>query len=144
MIKSVLREICIILLLCVAIVLILGVVFYDYIPSNKAVPNKLEAYTTPENIQQEIDEKVIEAEKESVTYTITGSDLNLYKQTNSYVSGKPDPFSASTDISEPNNGDNPNINENSQGNSNNENKPITNTTVDPNSTGTFFNNTGLK
>lgn len=144
MIKSVLREICIILLLCVAIVLILGVVFYDYIPSNKAVPNKLEAYTTPENIQQEIDEKVIEAEKESVTYTITGSDLNLYKQTNSYVSGKPDPFSASTDISEPNNGDNPNTNENNQGNSNNENKPITNTTVDPNSTGTFFNNTGLK
>lgn len=146
MIKSVLREICIILLLCVAIVLILGVVFYDYIPSNKAVPNKLSTYVTPENVQQEIEEKVTETEKESVTYTITGADLNLYKQTNSYVSGKPDPFSASTDISEPNNGGSPNANENNQGNGSNisTTEPITNNTVDPNSTGTFFNNTGLK
>ena len=41
MVKSVFKEICIMLLLCIAIVLILGVIFYDSIPSNKAVPNKL-------------------------------------------------------------------------------------------------------
>ena len=39
MLKTVLKETCIMLLLCVAIVLILGVVFYDYIPANKAIPN---------------------------------------------------------------------------------------------------------
>jgi uncharacterized SAM-binding protein YcdF (DUF218 family) len=41
MFKSVIKEILIMLLLCVAIVLILGVIFYNYIPTNKAIPNKL-------------------------------------------------------------------------------------------------------
>ena len=48
MVKSVLKEICIMLLLCIAIVLILGVLFYDSIPSNKIVPEKLSAYETPQ------------------------------------------------------------------------------------------------
>ena len=58
MIKSVLKETFIMLLLCVAIVLVLGVIFYDYIPANKAVPNKLEAYTTPENVKAEIEQEI--------------------------------------------------------------------------------------
>ena len=96
MVKSVFKEICIMLLLCIAIVLILGVIFYDSIPSNKAVPNKLSAYTTPENVQSEIDEEVSGMNKVEVSYEITSSDLTLYKQTQSYTPGKPDPFSAST------------------------------------------------
>ena len=43
MFKSVIKEILIMLLLCVAIVLILGVIFYNYIPTNKVIPNKLAA-----------------------------------------------------------------------------------------------------
>ena len=96
MVKSIIKEIFIMLLLCVAIVLVLGVIFYDYIPANKAVPNKLATYTTPENIQQEIDEEITQMNKVEVSYEITGADLSLYKQTNSYTTGKPDPFSAST------------------------------------------------
>ena len=38
MLKSVFKEIFIMLLLCVAIVLILGVMFYNYIPTNKTIP----------------------------------------------------------------------------------------------------------
>ena len=38
MVKSVIKEILIMLLLCIAIVLIFGLLFYDYIPTNKMIP----------------------------------------------------------------------------------------------------------
>ncbi len=137
-IKSIFKEICIMILLCVAIVLVLGVIFYDSIPSNKVVPNKLKAYATPENVVTEINEEITEANKVEVTYEIKGSDLTLYKQTHSYTPGKPDPFSASTstNTSKPSGGSANNTNKNNVGGN------ATNT--DPNSTGTFFNNTGHK
>ena len=182
MIKSVLKEICIMLLLCIAIVLLLGVIFYDYIPTNKAIPNKLSAYETPENVQNELSEQIMEETASPVNYTINGADLKLYKQTNSYVAGKPDPFSASiisndntnnvgtgnNNNSNNNNGNgnnnsnsnnnnnnnnnnsnnynnsNNNNNNNSNNNNNNNSSSETSTGTDPNSTGTFFNNTGLK
>lgn len=128
LVKSIFKEICIMLLLCVAIVLVLGVIFYDSIPSNKVVPNKLASYETPEDVATEINEQITEADKVEVSYEITGSDLTLYKQTHSYTPGKIDPFSASTNVE--------NI-ENVENNSQNNN-------TDPNSTGTFFNDTGLK
>lgn len=132
MAKAIIKEIFIMLLLCVAIVLVFGVIFYDYIPTNKAVPNKLEAYVTPENIQEEIDEEIMEMNKIEVSYEITESDLDLYKQTHSYTPGKRDPFSASTE----------NTNNTGENNTGNNNGSGTNT--DPNSTGGFFNETGLK
>ena len=52
--KSIIKEIFIILLTCVAIVLIMAVIFYNYIPTNKVVPTKVTAYKTPENIESEI------------------------------------------------------------------------------------------
>ena len=137
MVKSVLKEICIILLLCIAIILILGVIFYDYIPSNKVVPNKLSEYTIPENIQSEIEEEVSGINQVEVSYEITSSDLSLYKQTHSYTPGKPDPFSASTSTNETNtnSGTQQGTIGSTDGNT---------TTTGPNSTGTFFNNTGHK
>ena len=125
-IKSILKEICIMLLLCVAIVLVLGVIFYDYIPANKAVPNKLQAYSTPQNIKEEIDQQITETNfntEEILTYDITGADLSVFEEEESYIAGKPDPFSASTNIDE--NGSKNQI-------------------KDPNSTGTYFENNGLK
>ncbi len=91
MVKSVIREIIIMLLLCVAIVLILGILFYDYIPTNKIVPSK-EAYVTPSNVREEIEENITEIKKTEISYEITGSDLNIYKQSQSYVPGKENPF----------------------------------------------------
>lgn len=141
MVKSILKEVFIMLLLCVAIVLILGVIFYDSIPSNKVVPNKLSAYTTPENIQSEIEETITEMNKVEVSYEITDSDLSLYRQTHVYTSQKPDPFSASTstNTANPNGGTQTNTNTNT-----NNVEQNTTTNTDPNSTGTFFNNTGRK
>lgn len=135
-IKSIFKEICIMILLCVAIVLVLGVIFYDSLPQNKVVPNKLKAYKTNQEVENEINEEVAAMNKVEVTYEIKGSDLTLYKQTNSYKPGKPDPFSASisTNTSNPNGGSVNNTGNNAGGNA----------TTDPNSTGTFFNNTGHK
>ena len=55
MIKSIIKEAFIMLLLCIAILLILGILFYDYIPTNKVIPEK-EAYSTPNNVKEEINE----------------------------------------------------------------------------------------
>ena len=137
-VKSIFKEVFIMLLLCIAIILVLGVIFYDSIPSNKVVPNKPVAYETPENIQEEINEEVSGINKVEVSYEITSSDLTLYKQTNEYISGNPDPF-ADTSKDEQNGG----IGEigNNQGGGDTLNGE---TTTDPNSTGTFFENTGHK
>lgn len=130
MFKSVIKEIFIMLLLCIAIVLILGVIFYNYIPSNKAIPNKLEAYTTPENIKAEIEQEITETKQEEITYQIDSTDLKLYKSTHGYTTGKSNPFSASTIDNTENGGDN------NQGNNSMNN--------DPKSSETFYNNLGTK
>lgn len=93
MAKSIIKEIFIILLVCVAIVLITAVIFYNYIPTNKIVPAKVTAYQTPENIQTEIIEDTIgNYTTQEERYTVEDTDLNKYKQTQSYNPGKPDPF----------------------------------------------------
>ena len=82
MIKTILKEIIIMILLCVAIIFILSVLFYDYNPINKIVPNKI-AYSVPENIKNELEEEEKVENKlvvENKVYTIQGSDLNLYKK----------------------------------------------------------------
>lgn len=132
-VKSIFKEVFIMLLLCIAIILVLGVIFYDSIPSNKVVPNKPVAYETPENIQEEINQEVSGINKVEVSYEITSSDLTLYKQTNEYISGNPDPFAVPTSEDE-----------NQSVNGTDNNGGSTTTDPDPNSTGTFFENTGHK
>lgn len=97
MVKTVFKEIIIILLLCLAILLVLSVLFYDYNPISKVVPNKI-AYTAPESIKNDLEEEntIEEIAVENKVYTIEGSDLNIYKKSNSYNPGKANPFSATT------------------------------------------------
>lgn len=135
MLKSVAKEIFIILLLSLAIVLILGILFYDYIPINKYVPEK-EAYVTPENVKSELEETITETEKVEVTYEVTDADLNIYKQTGTYTEGKANPFALENETVNNTNGEANDPNENTNDN----NGP----TTDPNSTGTFFNEEGIK
>lgn len=92
MIKSIIKEVFIMLLLCVAIALIVGILFYDYIPTNRVIPTK-EAYSTPNDIKEELDEKIVQTEKTEISYEITEDDLSIYKQSSSYKPGKADPFS---------------------------------------------------
>lgn len=97
MLKTIIKEFMITLLLCVAILFILGVLFYDYNPMNKVVPNKI-AYSAPENIKKELEEENIESSIsiENKVYTIEGSDLNIYKKKNSYNPSKQNPFASTT------------------------------------------------
>lgn len=92
MVKTVIKEFIVMLLMCVAIVVILGVVLYGYIPNN-AIPSKI-AYETPEAIKNELVQGVNgnETERQNIIYEITDSDLTQYKKDKNYNPGKADPF----------------------------------------------------
>lgn len=142
MVKAILKEIIITLLLCIAILLILSVVFYDYNPMNKIVPNKI-AYSTPEDIKEEIGEQQVKDVLEgglNVVYSINDSDLNKYKKSNSYVPGKENPFSETSVVVDENSNEGQTINANNT----ETNKNTSTTTKNPDSTGTFLNTTGKK
>ena len=82
--KSIIKEIFIILLLCIAVCLIFGVIFYDYIPTNKVVPSTVEAYKTSNTIKDEISQEIVDYPKQNITREITDSDLKIKKQDKSY------------------------------------------------------------
>lgn len=104
MAKTILKEVFIILLICVAIILLMAVIFYNYIPTNKIIPAKVTAYTTPENIEAEITENTIGSyTTQDKDYTIENTDLNKYQATQSYNPGKPDPFAEYSEEVVPNN-----------------------------------------
>ena len=96
MAKNVIKELIIILLLCLAIILILGVLLYEYAPMSKTVPNPV-AYTTPEEVEQEL----IDSEEEVVgsfdtsndSLGVDSTDLNNYTRIQDYKPGKANPFS---------------------------------------------------
>ena len=94
MAKNIIKEIIIMLLLCLAIILVLGVLLYEYVPSNKIIPDKV-SYTTPEDIKEELSKSDgVDDEQVILTYSIDATDLNNYERINTYVPGKPNPFSS--------------------------------------------------
>ena len=94
MVKAIIKEIIITLLLILAAILVLMVLFYNYIPNNKIIP-KTVSYTTPANVKEEIASSQ-EAEQSEIvmTYEIDSSDLSNYKRTQDYVVGRKNPFSS--------------------------------------------------
>lgn len=96
MAKSVFKEIIIFLLLCLAIILVLGILLYEYIPMSKTVPNPV-SYVTPEEVQEELaamDD--INEDQIIMTYEVDSTDLNNYRRVNDYQPGKANPFAEST------------------------------------------------
>ena len=94
MTKSILKEIIIILLLCLDIILIIGILLYDYVPISKTVPNQV-AYTTPEDVKQELIQSGSLDESEVImTYEVNNDDLNNYRRVKDYKPGKANPFSS--------------------------------------------------
>lgn len=91
MLKPIFKEIILLVLIGIAILLVLAIVFYDYIPIDVTLPTQ-EAYETPEEVQNEITDLTTEASRTEVTYEITDSDLNIYLQRGNYTEGKADPF----------------------------------------------------
>lgn len=150
MAKKVIKEIIIMLLLYLAIILILGVLLYEYVPSNKIIPEEV-SYTTPEEVKEELSKgENVEDEQVILTYSIDATDLNNYERINSYVPGKTNPFSSydtSSTNGEENNsngstsGSNSNANSNSSSGSNNSGSSSSST--DDTNTG-YFPDKGTK
>ena len=98
MIKTILKESFIILLLCVAILFILSLLFYDYNPINKIIPSKI-AYEVPQDIKNELEEETVTdtLEVQNKVYRVEGSDLNIYKSSKSYDPSKDNPFATTVE-----------------------------------------------
>lgn len=94
MAKNVIKEIIILLLLCLAIILLLGILLYEYAPMSKTVPNPV-SYTTPEDVQQELaSSSDVDNSQVIMTYEVDSTDLNNYERINDYQPGKANPFSS--------------------------------------------------
>lgn len=137
--KTITKEIVIILLLVLAILLVLGIFLYDYMPMNKVVP-KIEQYETPQNVKQIQEEEDKNSGKEnqetSIVYEITSDDLSIYEKTKDYQKGKVNPFadisnSIDNTVTTNSNG----VNENNQG---------TTTTNKKGSEGSYLPKSGIK
>lgn len=146
MIGAVIKEIIILILLCIAIILALGVIFYEYIPNSKIVPSQI-AYSTPDQIVEELEQAITEKESEKIikTYQINEGDLTTYQSTGNYNKGKVNPFA---DYVSPVQNTTENTTTNTITNTSVQNTTITNNTVsknttDDNSVGKFFD-TGNK
>ena len=154
MAKSIIKEIIIVLLLCLAIMLILGILLYEYVPITKTLPNEV-SYTTPDNVKQELlSSSDVDDTQVIMTYEVNQEDLNNYRRVQDYVPGKANPFSSyeSTDTNNDNNDNNSSSNNNNNSSSNNSNggsssssSSTSNNNNDSSSSGGhFFQNTGTK
>lgn len=94
MAKNIVKELIIILLLCLAIILVLGILLYEYVPMSKIVPEPV-SYTTPEEVQKELlASGGVDESQVVMTYQVDSTDLNNYKRTQDYKPGKANPFSS--------------------------------------------------
>ena len=96
MAKSIIKELIIVLLLCLAIILVLGILFYEYIPLAKEVPEDVKYSTSDAIEEQKTEIRGLTADEEyysGETDSIDSDDLNNYRRTQDYVPGKANPFS---------------------------------------------------
>ncbi len=143
MAKNVIKEMIIILLLCLAIILLLGILLYEYVPITKTMPTPV-SYTTPDNVKQELaNAGEVDESKVIMTYEVDSTDLNNYKRIQDYKPGKANPFS-SYEVSDDNTSTGNGNTTNNSGTSNSgssQNNTSDNTTT---SGGKFFQNKGTK
>ena len=92
MVKTIAKEAGIVILLLIAVALVLGILFYDYIPTNKTTPAKIEEYEFPEEIENELGKAGLEKQNIIKTYYIDSTELKAYEKTNNYDKGKANPF----------------------------------------------------
>ena len=149
MAKSVIKELIIVLLLCLAIILVLGILFYEYIPIAKEVPEDVK-YSTSEAIEEQKTEiRGLTADEEyysGETDSINSDDLNNYRRTQDYVPGKANPFSSYETSAETPTENGSSTGGSSSGSTSGGSSSSSSTTDDDSSSsgGHFFQNTGTK
>ena len=96
---KVIKEIVIMLLICLVTMLVLAIVLYKYIPNRKVVPEVV-TYTASEDVQDLLEDNVDSnssgEDNVILTYEVTATDLKGYQSTNTYVPGKSNPFAAAS------------------------------------------------
>lgn len=152
MAKNVIKELIIILLLCLAIILLLGILMYEYVPISKTIPNPV-SYSAPEEVQKELsdtsEDVLLSFNNNGSNEEIDSSDLNNYEKINNYQPGKANPFSSYTSSTS---GENTTLGGSSNGvggaENNNSTSTGTATNNDTNTTnssgGQFFQDKGTK
>lgn len=96
---KIIKEIIIMLLICLVGILLFAVIFYRYIPNRKIVAEVAE-YKASDEVEQLLQDSVDQDDNEVVlTYSVTSSDLSNYEATNNYNPGKANPFSPATTTS---------------------------------------------
>lgn len=147
MVKSIIKETIIMLLVCLAILLVLCILLYDFIPSNKILPAEV-SYQASEEIQKELDSAVNgETTKVVLSYEVTATDLKNYEKSDDYNAGKVNPFSAYVEPPEgelEGNGDNSNTNNNAGSNSGSTSNTGTSSGNGNSSSGTYYPNGNAK
>ncbi len=147
MAKTIFKEIIIMLLLCLAIIIVLGLLLYDYVPMSKVVPEPV-SYTTPEEVQQELKEAgEVDESQVIMTYQVDSTTLNNYKTINKYKPGKANPFSSYEENENNKTTDTKNNGKNSGNNSTNSINSKENDSKNENTTtseGKFFQDKGTK
>ena len=95
---KVVKEIIIMLLACLVAMLIFAVIFYEYIPSRKVIP-EVATYepnkTVKDQLADDIDQRndnIITSFDSGTEYEVTARDLNGYQAVNEYIPGKSNPF----------------------------------------------------
>jgi len=151
MAKSIIKELIIVLLLCLAIILVLGILLYEYVPMTKTIPNEV-SYATPENVKQELlSSSDVDDSQIIMTYEINSDDLSNYRRVQDYVPGKANPFSSyettaenTTENGSSTGGTSSSGSTTSSGSSSSTNSGTTTTDDSSSSGGHFFQNTGTK
>lgn len=89
---KVIKEIIIMLLTCLAGMLLFAVIFYEFIPNKKVVP-EIAKYNASEKIKELMSDDIDKRNETIIkTFEVTSSDLTNYKIANDYVAGKSNPF----------------------------------------------------
>ena len=130
--SKIIKEIIIILLVCLVSMLVMAIVLYKYIPTRKVVPEVV-TYTASEEVQDLLEDNIdnkSDADNVILTYELTASDLKGYQSTNTYVPGKSNPFavSASSSSSDTSSGDSTNSDNNSSNSNGSDNNKKDETT----------------
>lgn len=146
--KTFIKELIIVLLLCLAIILILGILLYEYVPMSKTIPTPV-SYTTPQSVKQELATAGgVDESQVIMTYSVDSTDLNNYKRIQDYKPGKANPFSSyettGTNTTQANSGNgSSNTNSGTSGNNENGNNQVSNGESST-SGGQYFQDKGTK
>ena len=91
---KVIKEIIIMLLICLLTMFIFAIALYKFIPNKKAIP-EIQEYVADSDIKDLLEDDIKNRSSDEniiLTYEVTKNDLAGYQKTYTYVPGKANPF----------------------------------------------------